>query len=533
QPVAKAPAKKAPAKKKSATKKVAAEKAPAKAVERSCDLVDPGTPVKVAELKPGMKLRTRRGDFEVEGVEGRKVRWRLKGEEFSGTGSSLLKSWRGAWALKPLDKKAKAAPGWSLAIKTREPGQAVMMVDLDRFDRALARDKDFYVKPGGGGAEIEGRLPQAREALAEWRNGGGRRLGEAFQGTLVNSGGGRRPHIVDGRHRFAAMTEAARREGLSKVPVVVDKREVSFFREEFGGEVIEREAGFPAIGSDSAKAAPKKKAPAKKAPEKEVEGAHQKAWNRLIGSSPQAIQKLWGDPGRWGPEMAKTIEPLARYFNAFDGRAVREHPELFRGLALRKLPERLEVHRGLAVPEDAVPDILDGGEMELGAFTSWSTERTVAQRYASSSERNMVNRALSGGKTRPKTARIILKTSTDTGLDARSLPSMNKEIGLTGKVRFKSVERKQTDSGLLIEIEAEHIVSSGKAKTSARLAEPQVAARKVAAKKATVVPARKAAKKPVVDPAAAYRAALLDARAAHKALEEIAGRRPVTEETRG
>lgn len=86
-----------------------------------------------------------------------------------------------------------------------------VMVDAKALDKAWSLDHDYYIPPGGGGAEIAGRR-QAFEAF--------QKSGEPIQASRVSVD----PKtgvasFTDGRHRFSVLRD----QGVERVPITIEK----------------------------------------------------------------------------------------------------------------------------------------------------------------------------------------------------------------------------------------------------------------------------------------------------------------------
>ena len=121
---------------------------------------------------------------------------------------------------------APPAPSLGLDPVPNREGLEVVELPWAPILEQLERDPTRFVVPGGGGAEIDDRLPRARRAIRDFRASG-----HGFQVPHVVAGGRGSVMITDGRHRFAALVEEARRLGLERLPVSIgvvhgDRREM-------------------------------------------------------------------------------------------------------------------------------------------------------------------------------------------------------------------------------------------------------------------------------------------------------------------
>lgn len=98
-----------------------------------------------------------------------------------------------------------------LSTVSRGTGDRMVMIDAKAFDRAFARDRGFYVPPGGRGAgAIEGRYDRFREFLGEHDQFQVSEVGVQADGTVG---------FTNGRHRYAVLRDL----GASQIPVAMDR----------------------------------------------------------------------------------------------------------------------------------------------------------------------------------------------------------------------------------------------------------------------------------------------------------------------
>ena len=90
---------------------------------------------------------------------------------------------------------------------------ATVMVDPKKLDAAWSKDAGYYVPPGGGGAEIPGRIARFKEFLAK---------GKPVEAPKVYLHPDGHVSFEDGRHRFRTLADA----GIDRVAVTVDRGQV-------------------------------------------------------------------------------------------------------------------------------------------------------------------------------------------------------------------------------------------------------------------------------------------------------------------
>jgi predicted RNA methylase len=89
----------------------------------------------------------------------------------------------------------------------------LVLVDAAKFDAAWARDKTFYVGPGGTGAAIEGRYQEFEKFIATH---------DSIKASWVDVDAQGRVSFGDGRHRLAVLRDA----GLTALPVGMNKASI-------------------------------------------------------------------------------------------------------------------------------------------------------------------------------------------------------------------------------------------------------------------------------------------------------------------
>ena len=94
-------------------------------------------------------------------------------------------------------------------------GLKTVMVDVAKFDASLAKDKSFYVEPGGvGRSAIAGRYRDFGEFIGKARS---QKI--PIEQTVVHVDAKGRASIGDGRHRWAWFRD----HGAKTLPVSVDR----------------------------------------------------------------------------------------------------------------------------------------------------------------------------------------------------------------------------------------------------------------------------------------------------------------------
>lgn len=99
-----------------------------------------------------------------------------------------------------------------------QPDEVLVQVDPARLDQAWAKDKGYYIPPGGGGeSEIGGRRDDFKNFLAK---------GQPIQASRVSLDPDGSVSFGDGRHRFSVLRD----EGADSVGVMVPAEQLGAFR---------------------------------------------------------------------------------------------------------------------------------------------------------------------------------------------------------------------------------------------------------------------------------------------------------------
>lgn len=106
-------------------------------------------------------------------------------------------------------------------------GYRTVVIDVRKFDRALAKDKGTHVGKGGSGAAIGGRYANAKAFITQAKANG-----TAVEMPRVSIDRQGNPSITDGRHRFAALRDI----GLKAMPVAIHKGEAKQLERAFGAK---------------------------------------------------------------------------------------------------------------------------------------------------------------------------------------------------------------------------------------------------------------------------------------------------------
>jgi hypothetical protein len=96
-----------------------------------------------------------------------------------------------------------------------------ILIDPRKMDADWAKDRNFYIPPGGGGAEIGGRRSGFEEFL---------RKGTPVQAPKVELGADGLPTFVNGRHRFSVVRDL----GATEVAVTIPRSQVAEFLRRYG-----------------------------------------------------------------------------------------------------------------------------------------------------------------------------------------------------------------------------------------------------------------------------------------------------------
>lgn len=106
--------------------------------------------------------------------------------------------------------------------RARDNEQRTVWVDVGKLDAGFQKDKGFAIKPGGKGA-IPGRLAEFRRFL---------RRGTPIEQPEVTVDDDGTVSFTNGRHRFAVLRDM----GMTKIPVSVDRSQVTIARKLFGAK---------------------------------------------------------------------------------------------------------------------------------------------------------------------------------------------------------------------------------------------------------------------------------------------------------
>lgn len=111
---------------------------------------------------------------------------------------------------------------WEAAPNRPPKRYTTVLVDPAKLDRDWSKEgRDFYIPPGGGGGEIEGRIEGFKAFM---------RKGEPIEASEVAMTPGGVPFFGNGRHRFATMRDL----GAPAVAITVPKKEAKLFVARYG-----------------------------------------------------------------------------------------------------------------------------------------------------------------------------------------------------------------------------------------------------------------------------------------------------------
>lgn len=103
--------------------------------------------------------------------------------------------------------------------------ETMVKVPVDKLNAAWAKEEGIYIPPGGGGAEIGGRIEDFKRFLAKDKPVQASRVYLAEDGSL---------DFIDGRHRFAVLRDS----GAETVGVMVPDNQAAQFQQRFGAEEV-------------------------------------------------------------------------------------------------------------------------------------------------------------------------------------------------------------------------------------------------------------------------------------------------------
>jgi len=152
-------------------------------------------------------------------------------------------------------------------------GDVVVVVDVDKLDAELAKDKGHFVGPGGEG-EIKGRVAGAHEFFDR-----AKRDRIPVHLTEVHLAGPKQTSvsISDGRHRLAAMRE----RGVKVLPVSVHRGEAEEIARRYGAQPESAGAAVTNVTKELGKAAQRKEEARRRAEQAEVEAERKDREKRL------------------------------------------------------------------------------------------------------------------------------------------------------------------------------------------------------------------------------------------------------------
>jgi hypothetical protein len=111
-----------------------------------------------------------------------------------------------------------ASPQFKLSLRGKLEGRKLVSVSTGKLDAAWSKDKELYIPPGGGGAEIPGRRDRFRSFLD---------TGKPIEASEVYWDPEKKSiHFGDGRHRFTVLRDI----GLKRVKVSVKEDQVDDFK---------------------------------------------------------------------------------------------------------------------------------------------------------------------------------------------------------------------------------------------------------------------------------------------------------------
>jgi len=118
--------------------------------------------------------------------------------------------------------------GHEFVLPVRALNDAVVMVDVRKFDESWKMDEQMHVGPGGTGHAMRGRYERFKEFLKE-----GKPIEMSEVSFYKNPETGQvEGHFTNGRHRFAVLRDM----GLKTMPVAVSKSQAEEFTGLFGSE---------------------------------------------------------------------------------------------------------------------------------------------------------------------------------------------------------------------------------------------------------------------------------------------------------
>jgi hypothetical protein len=236
---------------------------------------------------------------------------------------------------------------------------AVVMVDVAKFEKQYQLDAGFYVGKGGAGG-IGGRY----EAFGKWLNKG---LPVEMSIAAVNPNTGI-PNFVNGRHRWAYLRD----QGATHLPVQIDKANLKHFINHYDAAPVKfvKELTLdPAKPADPKSIYEPKRYETPKEWKKALSKEQYEAIADYTGGAFKAMRNAQRGEG-YGSDITRIKRKAAQMQKALDA------APLWSGTSYRGLsgldPEQLKAFAA-------------GQEIRLDAFTSFSQDRKVAERFLSTS----------------------------------------------------------------------------------------------------------------------------------------------------
>jgi hypothetical protein len=307
---------------------------------------------------------------------------------------------------------------------------SIVLVDVAKFEKQYQLDAGFYVGKGGAGG-IGGRYENFGKFLQK---------GTPIEMPQAAIGANGIPSFVNGRHRWAYLRDA----GATHLPVQVARGDVKHFVSQYDAtpiKFVEKLSANPKLPADPAQLLEPKRKKTAQDWAKSLSKLQKETFEEYTGGVYTQIRNAQKGSG-YGADNPRILRRVARM-----EKAIQTAPK-WEGVAYRGLSN---------IPPEQIGNFAHGAELQLDAFSSFSTEQSVAKGFVNLNFEETENRA------------VFIKARMKNGVDIRPINPMESEILGTKGMRFRVTkvepfewdrtistvygESKKTIKGITVEME--------------------------------------------------------------------------------